>query len=239
MINLWNVANSFMLFSISHLVILFILTILFLFFIFFRKHLQRDKRKNVIRILLILILLVSEISLNFWYIQTGNWEITETLPLQLCTITLWLSVIMLIFRSQQLFEVLYFIGIGGAIQAIATPELFYDFPHFRYFQFFIAHIAIIFSSLYMVLLERKSVTIHSVWKSMLVLNVIAFIVFWINKALGANYMFLAHKPEQASILDFLPAYPWYILVLEFVALFVFFLLYLPFIIINHKNRSFS
>ena len=33
------------------------------------------------------------------------------------------------------------------------------------------------------------------------------VVLDIDEALGANYMFLAHKPETASLLDALPAWP--------------------------------
>jgi hypothetical integral membrane protein (TIGR02206 family) len=227
--------HRFELFSIAHIVMLaiFIGTILLLFI--FRRQLR--KRSSVVRHTLLFLLLISEGSLNIWYYTSGAWEIKETLPLQLCTISLILSVFMLITRSFKLFEVVYFIGIGGAIQALLTPELAYDFPHYRYFHFFIAHIAIVLSSLYMVLIEGYRPTFKSVFKSMIVLNIIAFFIFLINLSIDANYMFLAAKPDTASLLDLLPAYPWYILYLEVIAFFTFVLFYFPFFFIKHIRKT--
>jgi len=148
---------------------------------------------------------------------------------QLCSISLFLSIIMLLTRKFFLFEITYFLGIGGALQAMLTPELAYDFPHYRYFHFFLAHIAIILASLYMIWYENCRPAFTSIWKAFAALNVIAIVVFFINKATGGNYMFLARKPINPSLIDFLGPYPWYILSLEIVALFMFFILYLPFI----------
>ncbi|MGN7295702.1 YwaF family protein, partial [Ferdinandcohnia sp. SAFN-114] len=174
-------------------------------------------------------LLASELSLYIWYLKTGVWDPVDSLPFQLCSISLFLSIIMLLTRKFFLFEITYFLGIGGALQAMLTPELAYDFPHYRYFHFFLAHIAIILASLYMIWYENCRPAFTSIWKAFAALNVIAIVVFFINKATGGNYMFLARKPINPSLIDFLGPYPWYILSLEIVALFMFFILYLPFI----------
>lgn len=187
------------------------------------------KGKSVIRYTLAMFLLFSELSLYVWYVYTGVWNSIDSLPLQLCSISLFLSIIMLLTRSYFLFEVTYFLGIGGALQAMFTPELAYDFPHYRYFHFFLAHIAIILASLYMLWYENVRPTIKSVWKAFAVLNLIALLVFFINKATGGNYMFLARKPTNPSLIDLLGPYPWYILSLEIIALIMFFILYLPFV----------
>lgn len=81
---------------------------------------------------------------------------------------------------------------------------------------------------YMLWIEKFQVKFKSVWKAFAALNVIAFIVYFVNKLTGGNYMFLAEKPTNASLIDFLGPYPWYILTLEFVVLFIFLLLYAPF-----------
>jgi hypothetical integral membrane protein (TIGR02206 family) len=46
---------------------------------------------------------------------------------------------------------------------------------------------------------------------------------------GANYGFLRAKPPQASLLDLLGPWPWYILALDALAVVLFTLLYLPFL----------
>ncbi|GAE36928.1 YwaF family protein [Halalkalibacter akibai] len=210
--------------SIDHLLVLFI----FIVFVF-SLYLFRSSIKDPIRWLLIGLLAGSEISLIVWSLAVGQWDIRFNLPLQLCTISLYFCLVMLITRNYFIFEVVYFFGLAGALQAMLTPDLFYTFPHFRFFHFFIAHIAIILAILlYMVWVEEFSVSMKSVFKSMIVLNILAMIAFIANLMTGANYMFLARKPANPSILDYLGPYPWYILSLELLALIMFILLYLPF-----------
>ena len=50
----------------------------------------------------------------------------------------------------------------------------------------------------------------------------------VNYLLGTNYGFLAAKPEEASLLDVMPSWPWYIPVLIGLAALMFWLLSLPF-----------
>ena len=47
-----------------------------------------------------------------------------------------------------MFELLFFIAILGVPQAIFTPALTYNFPHFRFFHFFYAHMMVVWVTLY-------------------------------------------------------------------------------------------
>ncbi|MEH7236269.1 YwaF family protein [Bacillus sp. JJ1562] len=221
------VGEQFHWLSFSHVVMLGLLLVSGVLLFLFRARIT--KGKSAIRYTLAFFLLGSELSLYIWYVFTGVWDPIDSLPLQLCSISLFLSITMLLTRSYLLFEITYFLGIGGALQAMLTPELAYDFPHYRYFHFFLAHIAIILASLYMLWYENFRPTIKSVWKAFAALNLIALLVFFINKVTGGNYMFLARKPITPSLIDLLGPYPWYILSLEIVALIMFFILYLPFV----------
>lgn len=187
-------------------------------------YLRNSKNVNYIKILILCGLIGSELSLNVWYLANGVWDVAYTLPLQLCSISLYLSIFMLITEKYALFEITFFLGIGGALQALLTPELFYDFPHFRYFHFFVAHISIVLASVYTVFVKKYQPTFKLVLKSMLWLNLIAFVVFFVNIATSGNYMFLARRPSNPSIIDYLGNYPWYLLSLEFVAFIMFLLL---------------
>ncbi|WP_404450417.1 TIGR02206 family membrane protein [Sutcliffiella horikoshii] len=222
-----------LLFSSSHLISL-CLTLALLLFLFLLRNKAWMKLSG--RWLIILGLGGSEIWLNYWYISTNMWDIRYTLPFQLCSISLYLCIWMLVTRQKWVFEVVYFLGIGGALQALLTPELFYDFPHFRFLHFFIAHITIILAVFYMIWVEKFQVKFKSVWKAFAALNVTALAVFMVNRLTGGNYMFLAKKPTNASLIDFLGPYPWYILSLELVVLAIFMLLYTPFYI-KEKLKS--
>ncbi|WP_096202622.1 YwaF family protein [Bacillus sp. FJAT-45350] len=186
------------------------------------------------RIVILLLLIVSEISIHLWSYYVGVWNLAYHLPLQLCTISLYLCIGMLLTRIKIIFEFVYFFGLAGAFLAILTPELFYTFPHFRFFHFFIAHFAIIYAVLYMVWVEKMRITFYSLIKSFLFLNGVALTAYIANQITGANYMYLAQKPTSPTVLDYLGPYPWYILSLQIVAFTLFLLLYIPFKVRNKR-----
>jgi hypothetical integral membrane protein (TIGR02206 family) len=216
----------FAFFSFEHLIVL----ILFFFLTFalyrFRKHIL--KYDLLFRSGFFITLFSLELLYHIWLYQGDNWDITYTLPFQLCSISLILSLILLITNSRFLANVLYFMGGVGAFAALLTPELFLGFPHFRYFQFFITHMVIIWTALYYVWVKGIWPRKKGIGFAFLFLNGCAFIAFWVNRLTGGNYMFLAQQPENASLIDYLGPYPYYIFSLEGLALGLFWLLWIPF-----------
>lgn len=219
---------QFFAYSSSHFIMLGIFIFLITCLYVSRKWLKEGQKSKYSRIALASVLILCELTLNWWYVDQSIYRTKDTLPLELCSISLYLCIFMLLFNNRFIFQIAYFIGIGGAIQALLTPVLFYGAPHFRFYQFFIAHMGIILAVLYMAWVEGYRPTLKSVGLTMVFLNILLVIVLPINWLTGGNYMFLAHKPETASLLDFLGPYPWYLLSMEAFALFFFLLLYLPF-----------
>ncbi|MGD8189904.1 TIGR02206 family membrane protein [Brevibacillus ginsengisoli] len=222
--------EPFRLFSLPHLVALAVCLAVSILIYLFRKRLQETITDRLVRYILAGLLLLTEIFFQLWHLWTGYWSSAYTLPLQLCSVSLLFSIWMLLTNSYRLFEITYFIGLGGAASAMFTPELFYPFPHVRFFHFFIAHAAIIWASLYMTWVKQYQPTLVSIWKTMGLLNGLLVVALIVNKGTGGNYMFVSHKPGNPSLIDYLGPYPWYILSLEVVAVVIFFLLYLPFVI---------
>jgi hypothetical integral membrane protein (TIGR02206 family) len=63
---------------------------------------------------------------------------------------------------------------------------------------------------------------------MVAVNIYAAFVGTFDFIFKTNYMYLRAKPQNASLLDFLGPWPWYLVGAEGVAFVVFLLLYLPF-----------
>jgi len=61
-------------------------------------------------------------------------------------------------------------------------------------------------------------------------------VYFLNSAIGSNFLFINHKPPTASLLDALPEWPIYILYMEGLGVVTFLILYIPFIIKDLRNR---
>jgi hypothetical integral membrane protein (TIGR02206 family) len=144
---------------------------------------------------------------------------------------------MLITKSYRLYEFAYFLGIGGATQALLTPSLgIYGFPHFRFFQIFIAHGSIVTAAIYMTVIEQYRPYWTSLLHAVVGANLYMLLVGLVNALIGSNYMFIAHKPDTPSLLDVLGPWPWYILSAEAVGLAVGLLLYLPFALRDWKAQ---
>ncbi|MCD9021449.1 YwaF family protein [Cohnella silvisoli] len=184
---------------------------------FFRRKLKDPVYNLIARIGLAALLVICELALQGWYAVTDNWG-WYSLPFQLCSIMMWLSAALLLTRNRRLYEITFFLGIMGALQALLTPNLDVTFPQFRYFHFFIAHSAIVGASVFLTVVDGYRPKVSSVFRALGWLHVLAIPAAIANELTGTNFMFLARKPETASMLDLLAPWPWYLLQLELVAL---------------------
>ncbi|EFV75942.1 hypothetical protein HMPREF1013_04002 [Bacillus sp. 2_A_57_CT2] len=219
-------AFPFMSFSAPHIAMIVLFAAVSALLFIFRKGLYRLDQK--FRLYMFLLLFTLELLYHFWLYHGGKWDLSFTLPLQLCSISLVLCLLLLASKSKAVFQIVYYIGVTGAIMAILTPELFLGFPHFRYFQFFITHNLIVWTCLYFVFVHQFRPTGKGLFQSFIFLNLCAAAAFFANKLTGGNYMFLSRKPENTSLLDYFGPYPDYIITLEIAALMLFSLLLLPF-----------
>ncbi len=187
---------------------------------------------------LAIILLVNETLWHLWNWTTGQWSLQTTLPLHLCSVLVFLSAWMLITENYTIYEFAYLLGIPGAMQALLTPDAgIYGFPHFRFFQVFISHGAIVISALYMTLIAGYRPRPASLWRVGLISNLYMIVVGVINVLIGSNYLYIAHKPATASILDALPPWPWYILWIEGLGIVSILLMYAPFALRDWQERT--
>jgi hypothetical integral membrane protein (TIGR02206 family) len=174
-------------------------------------------------------LVVNELAWHIWKAAVGEWTIQTMLPLQLCSVMVWVSAAALATRNPFLYELVYFLGIGGAVQALLTPDLgIYGFPHFRFFQTMTSHGLIIISAVALTSLERMRPTWASLARVVLWIHGYMAVIFNLNTAIGSNYLMLNGKPGTPSLLDLLPPWPAYIAFMEVIGLATLLLLYLPF-----------
>lgn len=205
---------DFEMFSVSHFVIIALLFLVSIFIYLKRDLFKIEKWRNA-EIGIGVSLLVIEVCYHLWMVVNDMWEVSHAFPLELCSISLFLSVLLLLTRKKIIYEILLFTALLGSSQAIFTPLLNFDFPHFRFFHFFYTHLMDIWVVFYFTWVVGYRPTIWSVVKLFVFLNVLMPIIMLINKAVDGNYMFLSHKPKSPSLLDLLGPYPWYILSMEF------------------------
>ncbi|WEK55516.1 MAG: TIGR02206 family membrane protein [Candidatus Cohnella colombiensis] len=215
---------AFVPFGIAHVIGILLSVVMVFVIIHRRQWLRKTNVDRIARYSLAGLLIGCEVSLYIWYEVTDNWGL-HSLPFQLCSIMMWLSAALLLTRNHRLYEIGYFLGILGAIQAILTPNLDASYPEFRYFHFFIAHAAIIAASVYMTAVHQHRPKLRSMFRALGWLHVLALPAAITNWITGSNFMFLARKPDTGSLLDLLSPWPWYLLQLELVAMLLCFMLY--------------
>jgi hypothetical integral membrane protein (TIGR02206 family) len=137
------------------------------------------------------------------------------------------------------FDVVYLFGLAGTLQAIITPAVEEGFPHFRFFQFFIAHGFIILSSLYYVFVHGYRPDFKSVERTFLIVNALVPPIMLINLLTGGNYNNLNRVPDVPTLIDYLGPWPFYLIPLEILAILFLLLAYAPFAFLNWKEKRTS
>src|ERR1044071_7476293 len=178
---------AFELFGGAHFAALAVLVFVNLFLIRFKG--ADEATRSAIRWTLASLLLVNEIAWHYWNYIYGTWTIQTMLPLHLCSLLVWTGLLMLITKNYRIYEFMYFMGIAGAVQALATPGLgVYGFPHFVFFQYFISHGLIITAAIYMTIVEGFRPTWNSLVRVAIWMNIYVVIVYFVNSVIGSNYL---------------------------------------------------
>jgi hypothetical integral membrane protein (TIGR02206 family) len=178
----------------------------------------RARRK--LRIGMIAVFLFWQLEWHIWHLLTESWQVERQLPLHLCGIMILVTVYGLATQDRRVYPFIYFFGIAGSIQAVLTPDTLLDFPHARFLNTMISHGLLVVAGFWIVFVEGFRPTRKDAVVSLFVLNVYALGVLFVNLAIGANYLFITAKPETASVLDFFPEWPWYVLILEALAVVI-------------------
>jgi hypothetical integral membrane protein (TIGR02206 family) len=224
----------FVLFGTWHLAALLVIVLVNLALLGFRK--TSDKTRTTVRWSMAIILWLDEASWHIWNLYWGHWTVDQ-LPLHICSLLIWLTGFMLIFKVYRIYEFAYFIGIGGALQALLTPDAgIYGFPHYRIFQTMISHGLLVTSAVYMTTVEGFRPTWKSFWRVVIGLNVYAPLIYPLNLVLGTGFLYINSQPPTASLLDALPRWPYYLICMELLGLIIFLLLSLPFIIRDRRAK---
>ena len=201
----------FRLFETSHLITLG-LVILLNGFIIVRRKAFSESQRLFLRKFLAAVLLVAQLAWIIWLFYIGEANLESLLPLDVCSFFIFLSIVMLWKRSYRLYEFCVFMGTGGALAALITPDLgFYRFPHFLFIQTMLVHAALLTAQVFMTALEGFRPTWKSLAKTILFVNFFMLGAGLANLLLGSNYLFLSHKPDGVTFLSFLGPWPWYIL----------------------------
>ncbi len=235
-----NPQPPFQAYSVEHLTTIFI-TLALPFAL--AAIVRRSRAALVQRVIVVAIaatLIANYVTYLVFVRRLGELAWTQMLPMQMCD---WAMVVVLVAMwtaNRRWFEVAYFWGLGGTLQAVLTPNLHYGFPDLRFIGFFVSHCGIIVGVVFLMLTRRLRPYPISIVRVFAWSELYFVITLVVDELTGVNYGFLLHKPEAFSLLSFLSDWrPLYLLQMHGVALLFFTILYAPFAIVDLIRGDFS
>ena len=185
-----------------------------------------EKNKFYFGVLISVVLITTTITGHSRNIINGYWNISDNLPLHLCSVSNLIACFILFIRkNNRLFEFLFYAGIIGAIQALLTPQINnFDGSNYEYIEYYISHAGILLLPIYMYINLGYKLTRFSWLRIVLHLNILLAIVLPLNFLIDSNYMYLAAAPSVSNPLV-IGDWPYYILFWEFIVVILTYFLY--------------
>lgn len=205
------------------------LTLFFILLIVLVPLNKSDKFKSNFTTLFALLMAFEYLFIQSYFVYKGIWTPQDSLPFHLCRLMLFNTIILLFTRNQIAFELLLFIGMVGGFHSLMTPELTHGSDLVLLIDYFLVHGGLVAAPLYCIFVLGMRPRKMAWLKSFFYLQFFVVSVAIIDYLLGANYMYLAVKPEVNN--PFLIGdWPYYIIGLEMATLLHAFLVYIPFYI---------
>ena len=161
----------------------------------------------------------------------------DVLPFHLCSTAIMATAVLMLSRNRLAYELAYFWGFSGTLQAILTPDLEEPFPHPLYLSYFVTHGLIILGALYATLVFRFRPSPRSIVRVYVITAIYCFVLILpLNYLIDTNYVYMRYKPAGASLLDYLGPWPWYMLSVAGLAWLFFAAAYAPFYVMDCMAR---
>jgi hypothetical integral membrane protein (TIGR02206 family) len=225
-------------YGLPHLTVIFITIVLPFALAALVRRTKSGQLERGIVVALSAILILNYVAYLIFIRSQGVMDWRQMLPMQMCDWGMVVVMVAMWTGSQRWFEVAYFWGLGGTLQAVLTPNLPYGFPDWRFISFFTSHCVIIVGVVFLMLTRRYRPYPMSIVRVWLWSEFYFVVTLAVDLLSGVNYGFLLHKPEAFSILSFLSdSWPLYLLQMHGVALLFFLVLYAPFAVVDAVKRG--
>jgi len=176
---------------------------------------KSNQLKSYSSYLFAIIFTLMYVSTNLIAIKNNTWNLLQSLPFQICYISLIIGIIVLVNKKQWMFEWMVFIGSLSGFYAIITPVLTIGNSAWFYFEFYVLHAGIIFIPLYLHIIHNMRCRFNAWWKSLLRIQIPVVFLLVFNYYVGSNYMFLIEKPIVNHIF-LIGEWPFYVIIINLI-----------------------
>tara|TARA_B100000131_G_scaffold138843_1_gene135185 strand:- start:1177 stop:1893 length:717 start_codon:yes stop_codon:yes gene_type:complete len=203
------------------------------FLLYLSKIFIKKNSINKFNIIIGSILLIRCIWIQWYQYYLGIWDLQWSLPLQMCSLSAIMSGVLPLIENtnlnknykQWIFEFLFYYSIG-AFYSILTPVYTTGINGLIYYEYYISHGGILFTSIYFFIILGYRPRVYSWLKVFLYTQPILLTIHLVNYLIGgqANYFYTMEPPIADNPLV-MGQYPMHIILLNFFALIHFALLY--------------
>ena len=181
---------------------------------------------------------MQEFLFDFFQLYIDDFDLGDDLSLHMCGLSLFISCYALYTKNQAAFELSFFWGLAGALQAVLTPDpTRFHFGYISTFWSFLSHGIIIINVFWLIFVDNMRCRKNSLLNTILVTNGAIFIIGIINNAIGngANYWFICEKPSGDSPF-LIGEWPYYLFTFQLAGILFMSLIYLPMWFTVNRNK---
>jgi len=173
----------------------------------------------------------------FSVLYDGSYNTSDDLPIHVCRFIAIATPFVIRKKSRFAMGLFYFWILVGTLNAVITPDIEFGYPHWNFFTYWMMHAFLIIIPLYYVIVLGIRINIQDLKNAFWYGNLYLVISLGINYLLGSNYMYSLRKPDSATVLDYMGAWPIYLFTVQGLGLVLFILVYLPFVVINFRKKK--
>lgn len=204
-----SATRQFSAYGPSHLTVLVLFAIGSAALVWIGRRQTESQARLFGRVLAAITMAIFSVALVYKLVEPG---IDHSVPLQLCDLAELTAAYALSTRRKWAFTLTYYWGLPLSSQALITPDLNApDFPSHSFLTFFGLHLLVVWAAIYL----TWGCGMRPGWRSyrFAVVTTLAWgaFTFSFNTFAGSDYGFLNRKPFNASVLDFLGPWPFYLL----------------------------
>ena len=224
-------AREFQLFGWLHILILALAAGSLVGLYYLRERLKRPVVGRVFRYSVAGLIVVGEVVFQVWMASVHGFRWAEAVPLGLCAMMEWITVVALVFDLKSVIKVvLPWAFVGSALSfVVVNMGTSYGFPHFRFFHYFGIHWLFLAGNLFYLFTGRFRYTYRDLVRSTVWLTGVSAVVLAIDVAVGENFMFLREWPEELDFVNQLLPFPLNTVALVLGAFILFNVFYLIFV----------
>jgi hypothetical integral membrane protein (TIGR02206 family) len=174
---------------------------------------KSDKVRDRVALIMTLAIWVHEAAYEIYWFVIGAFTVGNCLLFHMCALALMFLPFVYFSRDgkfrQYVFEFCFFFGLGGAMQALFTPDIgMHGLPEFKFFAYFFSHGMFVLGAIYAASVYRLRIGLMSVVRIAVGTVALALFFWGLNQLFTlfppyelANYFAMGYPPPTGSIID--------------------------------------